>query len=512
MESRIQESKNACIETKIEFRGEADFLPNTGPNEETLTGQISEFVTKQKSVLKTEQEEADYAAEQSVTANIMQTQTPWTISSIPHAGRRLVMEPQGQKRVDFTHGISEDMYESSFQEREKSLYTLAQEKYNGLIQLFVDTKTDYKDRTYQNIRNALTLLAEEYPRLLYAAGIEKPDAGQMEEKQSRLNRCRNLLDHVYTMGTSYLNKSAGKRRNREFVTQQRNLISRIMSEANDAQLAMERMLLIQQERDYMAEDKSGETMQAAQDDNEIEHLSQDVIDELYFYTLNDPIAKGLAGYQWLNGILRGKYKITDIPWGSARNQVKKALKKINGALNTSQLKSKRLYRGTDLTPAFGDRVQHPESLVGQTFSDKGYLSTTRVRDTASNFIMGRLRNVAAAEFVKVRMEHPEKDTASPILTGDSVLEITSRKGAHSLDISSKSQYKSEAEVLFAPGTPIYIHSMRMEVEEVRIQRWMIEDYIKDSKLKVDINEICPQEWNNVYVKFGIPIYQVEIRG
>ena len=320
-------------------------MPGPEHKEKTLTEKLKEFL----GIKKTEQKTEDYTLKRDMSTNAAPER--WNIASIPNAGQVLEMEPVGQNRVDFRHGISEDVYEASFQQREKSLYALAEEKYNSLIQLFVDTKTDYADGSYQNIRMIMSVLAEEYPRLLYIAGIENPDAEQLKEKQLRLNHCRNLLDHVYTMGESYLKANARKLRNRDFVAQQRNLISRIMNEANDAQLAMERMILIQQERDYMEEDRSGETMKQTEDDHELEKISEDVIKELHFYTLNDPIAKGLAGYQWLNGVLRGKYRLKDVP-RDIRDHIKMALQKINGALNTNQGKSKKLFRGTDLTPAF----------------------------------------------------------------------------------------------------------------------------------------------------------------
>ena len=142
------------------------------------------------------------------------------------------------------------------------------------------------------------------------------------------------------------------------------------------------------------------------------------------------------------------------------------------------------------------------------------MSTSRERKKSAEFITRRLNEIAAEKFVESRIQHSGKGFTAdaPILTGDSMLEITSRKGAHSLDISARSKYVKEAEVLFAPGTAVYIHSMRMEIEEVRVPRDMIKYYIQDNRPDVDIDEICPPEWNNVYVKFGIPVYQAEIRG
>lgn len=122
----------------------------------------------------------------------------------------------------------------------------------------------------------------------------------------------------------------------------------------------------------------------------------------------------------INNSLRGLETVTP------ENQL--TIKNMQSALSNASLpKDMTLYRGTS-TEALGNlKNLSPEDLVGKTFKETGFMSTSTNSSVASGTFSGNMQ---------ITIEAPS--------------------GVHALDISSISQYSNEAEILFDAGQEMKI--------------------------------------------------------
>lgn len=143
-------------------------------------------------------------------------------------------------------------------------------------------------------------------------------------------------------------------------------------------------------------------------------LSDSQINALKKYTGDD--------YRNINNSLRGLEEATP------ENSV--TIKEIRSALDNAALpEDMTLYRGTS-TDALGElKNLQPEELVGQTFTERGFMSTSADSTVADGFFKNNMQ-----------------------------ITIEASKGAHAMDISSISKYKSEVEILFNAGQELLITS------------------------------------------------------
>ena len=150
----------------------------------------------------------------------------------------------------------------------------------------------------------------------------------------------------------------------------------------------------------------------------IEDLSQEQINAIIKYTGDN--------YVNINNSLRG------LETATVENQkIIEILKYILG--NSSLQQDMTLYRGTS-TEALGNlKNLEPEDLIGKTFIESGFMSTSK--------------NV---------------DVANGIFSGNIQMTIEASIGAHALDISSISQYSNEVEILFNAGQEMLITSAEMK--------------------------------------------------
>lgn len=125
-------------------------------------------------------------------------------------------------------------------------------------------------------------------------------------------------------------------------------------------------------------------------------------------------------YVNINNSLRGLETVTP------ENQL--TIKNMQSALSNASLpKDMTLYRGTS-TEALGNlKNLSPEDLVGKTFKETGFMSTSTNSSVASGTFSGNMQ---------ITIEAPS--------------------GVHALDISSISQYSNEAEILFDAGQEMKI--------------------------------------------------------
>lgn len=145
----------------------------------------------------------------------------------------------------------------------------------------------------------------------------------------------------------------------------------------------------------------------------ISDLTREQYEALERYTTNE--------YRNINGSLRGQEIAT------AENQ--EAIKQMQSALSKASLgEDMTLYRGSCIEE-LGSSLQglSPEELVGRTYIQQGFMSTSASELVAKNNFHGNL-------FVKVLAE----------------------KGANGLDISSLSAFPNEAEILFNAGQEMLI--------------------------------------------------------
>ena len=122
----------------------------------------------------------------------------------------------------------------------------------------------------------------------------------------------------------------------------------------------------------------------------------------------------MAGYQFMNRLLRGQITEADLP---KKNGVK------NPILGDDQAPEYRVCLQADRnekpepgtetsTTVYKDRIYNPESLVGTTFSDKAYMSTSRNRDKSINFLnIEGMPDAAIDQFIKLRLRNPEGTAA-----------------------------------------------------------------------------------------------------
>ena len=149
----------------------------------------------------------------------------------------------------------------------------------------------------------------------------------------------------------------------------------------------------------------------------ISELSNEQIKALIKYTGDD--------YVNINNSLRGIETLT--PENQATVEVMKS------ALDNSALpQDMTLYRGTSTETLGSLQNLSVDELVGKTFMEQGFMSTST-------------SNVVAEDF-SVNMQ----------------MTIEALKGAQALDISSISQYTTEAEVLFNAGQEMLITSAELK--------------------------------------------------
>ena len=199
-----------------------------------------------------------------------------------------------------------------------------------------------------------------------------------------------------------------------------------------------------------------------------------------------------------------------------KNLILGMIRRLNTAFVSRQTETKSLYRGLNLYNVYKDRIYNPESLVGTTFSDKAYMSTSRNRDKSINFLnIEGMPDAAIDQFIKLRLKNPEAPPPEKIITGHSLMEIVARKGARSLDIEDVTEVKGEEEVLFPPGTRVYLRSMQLLNSVVVASRGKIAARVMMNYNPADAQRILqtalPDDWNKVYINVSVPIFQGEIR-
>ena len=149
----------------------------------------------------------------------------------------------------------------------------------------------------------------------------------------------------------------------------------------------------------------------------INELSDEQIAALRRYTGDD--------YVNINNSLRGMETL------SLENQA--TVEAMKSALDNVALSQDMiLYRGTS-KEALGSLQNLPvDQLIGKTFKEQGFMSTSTNCNVIDSFL------------------------------GDMQITIEASKGAHALDISSISQYSTEAEVLFNAGQEMLITSAEVK--------------------------------------------------
>lgn len=225
----------------------------------------------------------------------------------------------------------------------------------------------------------------------------------------------------------------------------------------------------------------------------------------------------MAGYQFMNRLLRGQITEADLPKkNGVKNLILGMIRRLNTAFVSRQTETKSLYRGLNLYNVYKDRIYNPESLVGTTFSDKAYMSTSRNRDKSINFLnIEGMPDAAIDQFIKLRLKNPEAPPPEKIITGHSLMEIVARKGARSLDIEDVTEVKGEEEVLFPPRTRVYLCSMQLLNSVVVASRGKIAARVMMNYNPADaqriLQTILPDDWNEVYINVSVPVFQGEIR-
>lgn len=225
----------------------------------------------------------------------------------------------------------------------------------------------------------------------------------------------------------------------------------------------------------------------------------------------------MAGYQFMNRLLRGQITEADLPKkNGVKNLILGMIRRLNTAFVSRQTETKSLYRGLNLYNVYKDRIYNPESLVGTTFSDKAYMSTSRNRDKSINFLnIEGMPDAAIDQFIKLRLKNPEAPPPEKIITGHSLMEIVARKGARSLDIEDVTEVKGEEEVLFPPGTRVYLRSMQLLNSVVVASRGKIAARVMMKYNPADaqriLQTVLPDDWNEVYINVSVPVFQGEIR-
>lgn len=121
----------------------------------------------------------------------------------------------------------------------------------------------------------------------------------------------------------------------------------------------------------------------------------------------------------MNRLLRGQITEADLPKkNGVKNLILGMIRRLNTAFVSRQTETKSLYRGLNLYNVYKDRIYNPESLVGTTFSDKAYMSTSRNRDKSINFLnIEGMPDAAIDQFIKLRLKNPEAPPPEKIITG-----------------------------------------------------------------------------------------------
>ena len=325
----------------------------------------------------------------------------------------------------------------------------------------------------------------------------------------RVNKLReeyqDKLEHIYQLGEKYLTAEGEEAEYAE-------LIKDVMEASDDAQLPSSRILLIRKERQYRKEDEKG--YEHALQDHEVKQLDKETIEAIEYYTSAPPVHDGKSWYQYMNQFLRGL-----LPNGNklpeengVKETVLKMINRLGNAFQGKQKETKRVYRGLNLRDVFKEKIDQPESLVGAVYSDKGYLSTSRQRKKSVDFLQySGVWYSAVQRFIEIRQKNPQAPPPEKFITGHSLLEITAREGAHGLDIEDVTQVAGEEEILFPPGTRVYLHSMQMSNCRITVSR---EDFVKAVGNRLspqEMERIFPSSWNAIYINVQVPVFQGEIR-
>ena len=124
-------------------------------------------------------------------------------------------------------------------------------------------------------------------------------------------------------------------------------------------------------------------------------------------------------------------------------------------------------------------------------------------------------DAAIDQFIKLRLKNPQAPPPEKIITGHSLMEIVARKGARSLDIEDVTEVKGEEEVLFPPGTRVYLRSMQLLNSVVVASRGKIAAHVMMHYDPADaeriLQTVLPEDWNEVYINVSVPVFQGEIR-
>lgn len=325
----------------------------------------------------------------------------------------------------------------------------------------------------------------------------------------RVNKLReeyqDKLEHIYQLGEKYLTAEGEEAEYAE-------LMKEVMDAADDAQLPSSRILLIRKERQYRKEDEKG--YEHALQDHEVKQLDGETIEAIEYYTSAPPVHDGKAWYQYMNQFLRGLLPNNNsLPEeNGVKETVLKMINRLENAFRGKQKETKRVYRGLNLRDVFKEKIDQPESLVGAVYSDKGYLSTSRERKKSVDFLQYTgVWYSAVQRFIEIRQKDPQAPPPEKLITGHSLLEITAREGAHGLDIEDVTKVKGEQEILFPPGTRVYLHSMQMSNCRITVKREDFLEVAKNMLSSQEIERIFPSSWKWVFINVQVPVFQGEIR-
>lgn len=410
------------------------------------------------------------------------------------------------RRTEFAKN---EQIEQSFNTREQLLMDLEQESIKRLEALLVQAEGSVRRggshrirfwRIRRELKNALHVFRD-----IQTATAERPDQIEVLREDYQ-----NKLENIYQMGKEFLSK-------KESTQEQTELVKKLMTEANNAQLPSSRILLVRKERQYRREDE--QWYGHAEQDNAVEKLSGRIREAIKFYTRANPIDGQMPGYQYMNKLLRGLMTEDKLPKeNGVDKKVLKMIQRLNAAFGAGQKETKRLYRGVNLRNVYHDQIDKPESLVGRTYTDNAYMSTSRNRNKSVGFLyLEGIRTSAVDKFIELRKKNPQAPPPERIITGHSMIEIVARKGSLGIDIEAVTEVKEEEEVLFPPGTRVYLHSMKLSntvvpaTREMIWERLLVKEANDKEKAKEILDTIMPAGMNEIYINVAVPVFQGEIR-
>lgn len=428
-----------------------------------------------------------------------QKQLSWTVA--PQLQEKETLK--GAKRAKFAKN---EQLEQSMNDEEQILLKREEQSFQSLEKLFQEIHQPARHGLmFRRVLRKISQEMEQALQIFHAIQENKEEPAQLGVMRED---CQKRLEIIYQLGKGYLNR----RRSAD----QTELLRRIMMAADDAQLPSSRITLIQKERQYKLEDEAG--YGHAEQNHDVMGLTEKIRKAIAFYTQADMVkGQQMAGYQFMNRLLRGQITEADLPKkNGVKNLILGMIRRLNTAFVSRQTETKSLYRGLNLYNVYKDRIYNPESLVGTTFSDKAYMSTSRNRDKSINFLnIEGMPDAAIDQFIKLRLKNPEAPPPEKIITGHSLMEIVARKGARSLDIEDVTEVKGEEEVLFPPGTRVYLRSMQLLNSVVVASRGKIAARVMMNYNPADaqriLQTVLPDDWNKVYINVSVPVFQGEIR-